>query len=131
MVPVSIHVDEGLFARFGKFKVSSRRAVSRSLGITRYEAIRLQTGENRVDIAFTNHQTVRLLEGLCHLIAVTLAVPQQIQDDDVQQALPQLSLPVVQIQNAPLFQTAYDFEFFIQYTTKQYTGKSKQKFYFF
>jgi hypothetical protein len=34
---------------------------------------------------------------------MTFAVPQQIEDDDLQQSFPQLSLPIVQIQNAPRY----------------------------
>jgi len=84
LVPVCIHIGECLLTQFGKLKISSWRAVPRGLGITFYQAIGLQAGENRVDIAFTNFQSLALLEILYHLIAMTLAVLKQVQDDNLQ-----------------------------------------------
>jgi vesicle coat complex subunit len=63
----------------------------------------LQTSQNGVDITFPNYQSLTLPEVPGHLIAVTLAVLQQVEDNNVQQALAKLSLPIVQIQNSPLF----------------------------
>ncbi len=90
-----VHIDKNLLAQFGKPKVLSRGAIPGSFGITCYQAIRLQAGEDGVDIAFTNFQLFISLEGLDHLIAVTLAVLQKIQDNNVQQPLTKLSLPIV------------------------------------
>jgi len=103
LVPMRIHIGKGLLAQFGELEIPSRRTVPRGLGVTCYQTIGLQAGENRVDIAFTNIQPCTVLEGLDHLITVTLAVLQQVQNDNVQQSLAELSLPIVQIQDSPLF----------------------------
>jgi hypothetical protein len=94
-----VHINEDLFAQFCKLKVLSRRAILRSLGITSYQAIYLQASQNGVDIAFTDYKSFTLLEGLGHFIAVTLTVLKQVEDNNVQQALTKLSLPIIQIQN--------------------------------
>ena len=75
-VPMRIHIGKGALAQLGKLEIPSRRAVPRGLGVTCYQTIGLQAGENRIDIAFTNIQSFALFEGLDHLIAVTLAVLQ-------------------------------------------------------
>jgi hypothetical protein len=73
-----------------------------------------------------------LLENLDHLITMTFAVPEQIEDDDVQQSFPQLSLPIVQIQNAPRYSyTKTRFSVRFHYAILQYTGMSTRNFIFF
>jgi hypothetical protein len=103
LVPMCIHIDKGPLARLGKRKIPSRRAIPGSFGVTCYQAICLQPGENGIDIAFANFQSLRPLEHLNHLVAVTSVLLQKVQNDNVKQSFAKLSLPIVKIHTSPLF----------------------------
>jgi len=73
-----VHVGKDFQTGFGKLEVLSRWPIERGLRVTGYDTIDLQTSEDRIYVALSQGQHLRLLEGLCHLIPVPPAVLKQV-----------------------------------------------------
>jgi len=104
LVPVCVHIIERFLAQSGKPEVPPRRSVAAGHGSACDEAVGLQACQNRVDIAFADLELPGSFECPDHLIAMTSAVPEEVEYNDIEEPFAQLRLPIIQIHSSPLFQ---------------------------